>query len=52
VGGAQKMIDLLGQELFIQLQSPLWQDRELAVSTILNKIGEYEQKESYQEVFN
>lgn len=35
VGGAQKMIDVFSQEIFIKLQSPVWQDRDNALSTII-----------------
>ena len=47
VGGAQKMIDVFGQEIFIKLQSPVWQDKDSALSTIISQITEFVAKEHY-----
>lgn len=52
MGNAQKMIDVFGQELYIFLQSFVWQERDQALAEILDKIAELTQKESYQLAFN
>lgn len=45
VGHAQKMIDVFGQDLFIALQSPVWQDRDGALKHILSNIEDHLKKE-------
>ena len=46
------MIDVFGQEIFIKLQSPVWQDRDSALQTITTQIDEFTKKDQYQEAFN
>lgn len=45
VGNAQKIIDLLGQEIFVFLQSPMWQERDQALQSILGQIDEFMSKD-------
>jgi hypothetical protein len=39
------MIDVFGQEIFIKLQSPVWQDRDSALQTIITQIEDFSKKD-------
>ena len=52
VGNAQKIIDLFGQEIFVFLQSPMWQERDQALQSILGQIDEFMSKDQSAVAFN
>jgi len=52
VGHTQKSIDVFGQEIFIHLQSPNWQERDQALQQILGQVDEFMSKDEAREAFN
>ena len=46
------MIDVFGQDLYMYLQSPVWQERDQALQQIMDHLDELIKKEQGQIAFN
>ena len=46
------MIDVFGQDLYMYLQSPVWQERDQALQQILDQLDEFTKREQAQVAFN
>jgi len=52
MGNAQKLIEVFGQEIYIFLQSYVWQERDQALAEITENFNEIIQKNGSHQAFN